>query len=226
MARVTASQDRARARGGLVWIGCLQFFLVERIAILLWQGTYSPTRNFISDLGAGCPLAGVSGCAGWPALMNGDFVLQGLLIGLGAVLLWAQAEDGAERLGLIFAGLAGLALILVGLAPEDTAPLVHHDAAGAHFLALSLSAFCFTTGLARRGAGALPFARISLIVAHVGLVGTLLLSMNMDFGLGPGSVERAVAYGFTIWLAALGLGFRSGRIGPPTHFPKKEPAHG
>ncbi|MDE3080781.1 MAG: DUF998 domain-containing protein [Paracoccaceae bacterium] len=221
-----AAADRAGTLGGLAWLLCLQFFLAEQIATLFWRGSYSFARNFISDLGAGCPLQGATGCAGWPALMNGSFVLQGILIGAGALLLWRRASGLAERLGLLFAAISAPGVFLVGLFPEDAAPSIHHDAAAVHFVALSLSAFCFAAALRTRGERALPFAVLSLIAALTGTTGTALLGLHMDLGFGAGAVERLVAYPFPIWLAALGLGYRGGQLDATEAIPITEPTNG
>lgn len=202
--------DRAAAWGGLAWFLCLQFFVAEQVAIGFWRGSYSLARNFISDLGAGCPPGGAVGCAGWPALMNGSFLLQGILIGAGALLLWRRASGPAERLGLLFAALSAPGVFLVGLFPEDAAPSIHHDAAAVHFVALSLSALCFAAALWPRGPRTLPLAVVSLVAALTGTTGTALLGLHLDFGFGPGAVERLVAYPFPIWLAVLGFGYRAG----------------
>lgn len=203
-----------RLWGGLAWLLCLQFFLAERIAISTWQGRYSLARNFISDLGAGCPLHGTAGCAGWTGLMNGSFVLQGLLIASGAILLFRQARGTATQLGFFCIVISAPGVLLVGAFPEDAAPAVHHDAAAMHFVFLTAAAALFAIGLAAEG-GARPFAALSLIAALTGATGTTLLGLHMDFGLGFGTVERLVAYPFPIWLAALGAAYRGGRLGPP-----------
>lgn len=224
--RATRDADQARAWGGLAWLLCLQFFVAEQIAILFWRGSYSLAGNFISDLGAGCPLHGAAGCAGWPTLMNGSFILQGVLIGTGTLLLCHCASRMAERSGFLFAGLSAPGILLVGLFPEDAAPLIHHDAAGVHFVALSLSAFCFAAALWSRGPRARPFATLSLIAALTGTTGTALLGLHMDLGFGAGAVERLVAYPFPIWLAALGLAYRGGHLGAIEDIPEKESING
>ena len=57
--------------GAFLWLLCLQFFVAEQIARMGWTGHYSMRADFISDLGATSSLHWV---------MNGSFVLQGLLI--------------------------------------------------------------------------------------------------------------------------------------------------
>ena len=85
--------------GPWLWLCCFQFFVAEQIARLGWPGHYSMARDFISDLGsARSPLHWV---------MNGSFMLQGLLIFFGAVL--ARLE-GQIAIGTLLRRLPTLAL--------------------------------------------------------------------------------------------------------------------
>ncbi len=205
--------------GSLAWLLCLQFFVGERLAISYWHGAYTLSGNFVSDLGAGCLPGAVGGCAGWPALMNGCFILQAGLIGAGAVLLGRGAHPLTLRLGFVFAALSAPGLLLVGLFPETVRPTIHYNAAALHFVLLSLSAFCFAFGLFRK---ARVFAVISLTAALTGTVGTALLGLHIDFGFGFGAVERLVSYPFPLWLVALGFGYATGRIVPSLPNPVQE----
>ena len=86
--------------GPWLWLSCFQFFVAEQITRLGWPGHYSMARDYISDLGsARSPLHWV---------MNGSFMLQGLLIFLGAVLVrpdghvaWRAAAVPRDPLALI-----------------------------------------------------------------------------------------------------------------------------
>lgn len=216
LSELQTRNKRAHQWGGFAWLFCLQFFVAERIAINYWYGNYTLSENFISDLGAGCPLRAVAGCAGWPTLMNVSFMLQAGLIGAGAILLGWGVRPLSLRFGFAFAGLSAPALLLVGLFPEDTRSALHHDAAALHFLALSLSAFCFAFGLARKSPVPRFFVALSLSTALTGTLGTTLLGLNLDFGFGHGAVERLVAYPFPIWLAGLGLAYLQGWIAAST----------
>ncbi len=102
--------------GAWLWLGCFQFFVAEQIARWRWRGQesggYSMTRNYISDLGA-LPCT-ANACSPLHWLMNSSFVLQGLLIFFGAVLLRCLLPRSLWRL---FA-FAGAGVLLVGLVPE------------------------------------------------------------------------------------------------------------
>ena len=159
--------------GACLWLLCFQFFVAEQIARLGWTGHYSMRRNYISDLGAhsGSPLH-------W--LMNGSFVLQGLLISFGAVLLRRLIPSIAVAL----LALAGLGVLVVGLVPEDTNARLHLLGAAANFLGGNLAIIL----LARHWKSWLTFA-----AGSIGLLASLVLAFH-GMGADTGTVERLAAY--------------------------------
>jgi len=188
--------------GPVCWLLCLQYFAAEAIAIAGWRGGYSLHDNYISDLGA---LACVgSGCSPLHALMNASFVLQGVLISAGAVLVWPALSRGwlgSLALGMIAA--SGFGVFVVGLAPEDFAPGWHYLGAGEHFLLCNAGAALL--GLAvLRGGRARRIALVSLAAGLLGLAGLVCLATRHYIGLGVGGMERVTAYPFTLWIAGMG----------------------
>ncbi len=114
------------------WALCFQFFVAEQIARLRWPGQYSMSMNWISDLGAAnSPLHWV---------MNGSFVLQGVLISVGAILMRRlfPAKWG-YRIALLLFLVSGVGVLVVGLVPEDRNAQVHQLAALAHLVAGNLA---------------------------------------------------------------------------------------
>jgi len=197
--------------GAALWVLCLQYFLAEAIAISRWPGAYSLSRNYISDLGAlGCGVrpGGAANvvCSPLHALMNGSFVLQGLLIVCGAALLRPRfPKDAWSTAALLLIGASGFGVFLVGLAPEDSAP-------GPHFFGALENFLCCNAGMAAMGVAMLswraPSPRLGLVALAagiVGLCGIVLLGLRIDLGLGVGGIERLVAYPFPLWLAAMGV---------------------
>jgi hypothetical membrane protein len=166
--------------GACLWLLCLQFFVAEQIARLGWTGHYSMRRNYISDLGAhsGSSLH-------W--LMNGSFVLQGLLIFFGAVLL----RRLIPRIAFALLAIAGLGVLVVGLVPEDSNARLHLQGAAAHFLGGNLAMIL----LAKRWKSWIAFA-----AGSIGLLATLTLALH---GMGPdtGTVERVAAYPLPLFLS-------------------------
>jgi hypothetical membrane protein len=189
--------------GALLWILCLQYFVAEAVAISGWRGPYSLRFDYISDLGAvGCSPAR---CSPLHAVMNGAFLLQGVLIACGTALLWPLfARGGLAALAMGLVGASGVGVFLVGLAPEDFWPSVHYFGAAENFLCCNLG-MAAMGGSWMRGGATRAFGAVSLVLGLVGLTGIALLGAGQYLGLGVGSVERIVAYPFPLWLAAMGV---------------------
>ena len=100
---LTVTDSRYRW-GGLAWVLTLQFFVVEAVAAARYGG-YSYSGDVISDLGT----------ADSPArlLMNASFVVQGLLIVAGALLLAPGLAGTGARLARVLLVVAGLGVLLV-----------------------------------------------------------------------------------------------------------------
>ena len=195
--------------GAALWVGCLQYFCAEAIAALCWSGSYSFRYNFISDLGAVHCRADLakahSGCSPLHALMNASFLLQGLLILVGTVLVWPLFPRGcfwALALGLVAA--SGIGVFIVGLAPEDVASGWHYFGAAENLLLCNLGTILLGIALLRETRRALTVGLLSLAAGFVGLFGVALLATRADFGLGQGIIERIAAYPFPLWIASVG----------------------
>jgi len=208
--------------GPVLWLLCVQFFVAEEIARFAWKSPYSMTRNYISDLGAvhcSTSLAGMGiVCSPLHWLMNGSFLLQGLLIFCGTLLMRRFFPRGKLfTFALFLIAIAGFGVFVVGLAPEDVNFRLHSFAAAQHF-------FCGNAGMAMLGIvvlsrsrsslsrtflwmGTLWMGTISLAMGLAGLLGMLLLSQHSYLGCGVGGMERIVAYPLPIWLAGSGTLF-------------------
>src|SRR6266542_5921607 len=92
----TSSSDTTRTirRGAIVWMLAIQFFIAQIIVQAVWTTPFSLTTNYISDLGntacgpypAGPRIMYV--CSPWHAGMNASFIVQGLIILVGAALIY------------------------------------------------------------------------------------------------------------------------------------------
>jgi hypothetical membrane protein len=177
------------------WALCFQFFVAEQIARMRWPGQYSMSMNWISDLGAAnSPLHWV---------MNGSFVLQGVLISVGAITMRRLfPAKWSFRIALLLFLVSGLGVLVVGLVPEDRNGQVHQVAALVHLAAGNLAMILI--GLAMvAGATRMRFrGSITLLAGLVGLTALILL------GLGEkdvGTFERLAAYPLTLWLTWTGF---------------------
>jgi hypothetical membrane protein len=120
--------------GAGLWLLCFQFFVGEQIARLGWAGHYSMARNYISDLGA-VRCGGSPACSSLHWVMNASFVLQGLLIVFGAVLVRGFFPTRlVYRIALALLVIAGVGVLQVGMVPEDVNLRLHLLGAIANFL--------------------------------------------------------------------------------------------
>jgi hypothetical membrane protein len=192
----------SRRWGGALWVGCLQFFVAEAVAAAGFVGSYSFRRNYISDLGALSCAGG--GCSPLHALMNASFVLQGVLIFAGAVVVWPLFPTGLAKLALGLVAASGLGVAIVGLAPEDAMPGWHYLGAAENLLFCNAGAALLGLALLREGSAPRAVGLFSLSFGLIGLGGLAGLAFGYDFGLGLGGVERVAAYPFPLWIAGMG----------------------
>jgi len=206
-------RSRSQTVGAVLWLCCFQFFVAEQIAMSAWKLPYSMSRNYISDLGeVHCTTIE---CSPLHALMNSSFVLQGMLIFIGAILVRKLFPTNLlSQLALFFIMLSGVGVFLVGVAPEDAYATVHYAGAAEHFL-------LNTIGMALLGVVVIfrsrrPYGLYTLMSGLIGLAGTILLSRKIFLGLGAGGMERVASYPFPLWLTVTGAvlmlmpnGFRS-----------------
>ena len=199
----------SRRRGGWLWVGCLQYFAAEAIAVAGFRGAYSFRRNFISDLGT-VRCGDGAGCSPLHPLMNASFLVQGVLIFAGAVVVWPLFPRGLARLALGLIAASGLGVAVVGLAPEDAAPGWHYLGAAENLLLSNTGAALIGAALLREKRAPRAVGLLSLGFGLIGLAGLAGLAVRVDFGLGAGVIERIAAYPFPLWLAGMGVWLLAG----------------
>ena len=179
--------------GGVAWALTLQFFVVEAIAAARFGG-YSYSVDVISDLGTASSAARV--------LMNASFVLQGLLIAAGVVLLGPGLSGGSGRLARGLLVISGAGVLLVGFFPSDGNATVHQIAAAAHFLGGGIGLIALAYSVRRRSeALGTGLAALGLI----GVIGTIFFASAVFLGLGEGGMERVAGYVVPIGLTVAGI---------------------
>lgn len=198
-------------------VSVVQFFVAEAVVASRWAAPapYSPTANFISDLGAlRCGIhAGREVCSPLNWLMNGSFVLQGLGMLVAAALITSTVLGVAARptapspKGLtattavrFLLGAAGAGLVVVGLVPEDSIDALHLTAAGFYFGGASLALVVLGIQWLRHTAAGWPvlgLGAVSLVSTAVGAATRLRVP-------GPGLLERLMAYPITFGIAIMG----------------------
>ncbi len=204
------SVSRKRVIAGAVSLmACAQYFVAEAVAAAAWRDpTYSYAQNYISDLGAlHCARTEAeNACSPLAAVMNGGFVLAGVLCLIAAWLLTPLVRPGVWRWVVAALAIAhGLGSIGVGLAPSTPGlgtPTPHLLAAYAAIL--GGNTMLVAAGFAGRGAGAPRWygaASVGLGVLGLAAGATLVGSR----GWPPGLLERMAVDPITVWEVMTGF---------------------
>jgi hypothetical membrane protein len=196
--------------GAVVWILAIQFFIAQLIVQSAWTTPFSLTTNYISDLGnTTCGPYPVDSrtyvCSPWHTWMNASFILLGVIILVGAALIYRAFPSGRTRMaGLALLALAGPGSMLVGLFPENVNITPHTIGAAAHFVSgnLGIGVLGIAIAATRRQT---PLAVYSIISGSVGLLATALFVSGHYLGLGIGGMERIAAYPLPLWLIVVGV---------------------
>jgi hypothetical membrane protein len=181
--------------GALAWLLTLQFFVVETIAELRFDGPYSRIDDVISDLG--------SAEAAEPLLMNGSFVAQAALILAGLALLRPALRTAAGGAAVVLLEIAAVGVLLVGIFPSDGNAALHQVGAVLYLAggALAVIALAYTVRPRSEAVGT--------ALALLGLIGsaaTVFFLTGVTGYLGEGGTERAAAYVLPLALAVAGVG--------------------
>jgi hypothetical membrane protein len=199
----TGSRRRLVA-GAIVWISVVQYFVMLLVVQAAWTTPYSVVMNAISDLGAvGCgEFEGRDVCSPWHPAANASWVLAGLAVSLGVVLMHRFLPAGwRSRVGGALLFVAGLALVSVGLNPEDASALHIPSAVTAILIGLPAIILLGSALVGRRGWGAAAWAGIALGTIGLLSVVVLLFAPAHLFGL----FERFAAYPILVWTIVAGV---------------------
>ena len=188
------------ASGVFLFIGAVQFILGMLIAEFLYPG-YSASVNYISDLGATCRTT----CIIYQpsaSIFNTSVSLLGVLTIVSSYFLWREFHN---RLISLLLGFSGIGMVGVGLFPE-TAGIVHSI--------VSFIAFFFggLTAIATYKLMKAPFAYLSVLMGMIGLIALALFISEIFLGLGPGGMERMMAYPLLLWVIGFGGNLMSSEL--------------
>jgi hypothetical membrane protein len=187
------NQNRLRW-GALAWLLTLQFFVVEAIAQSRYDGPYSRADDVISALGTADSAAA--------SLMNASFVVQGVLILAGALLLRPTLLRGAADVAPVLLGGAAVGVLLVGVFPTDGNATMHAIGAVLYLLGGGLGLIALAYAVRPRS------EVLGTTLALLGLIGTaatVFFLTGVTNYLGEGGTERAAAYVLPIGLAIAGV---------------------
>jgi len=189
---------------------------MQVIAAAQWPQAYSWTANTISDLG-------VTSCAVFDAgtrmeryicspahlLANAATVANGVLLSLGAVLLWSswpRRRTGQAAMAILV--LSGVLLALVGIFPWDLYPEAHNLAAltqaPLQWAGMVVLVFALRGSSSARWRAALTLACLLISVAGFALFIDAIVG-GPSTALGAGLAERIAFDTLNLWTVALGL---------------------
>lgn len=188
--------------GALALVAAIQWIL----GIIVAESTYanySVSQNFLSDLGATCHSgAGTSPCfivQPSSIIFNSALFLLGLLSIASAYLIYRAL---GRRLFPTLFGLFGVGTLLAGVFPE-TFIIVHELASLLAFVCGGIAVLSSVNlGLE------MPkfFRYVSVLLGVLALAALIpvvfsgpFMRLNNDFGIGPGGMERMVAYPIVLW---------------------------
>lgn len=196
----SGSRRRAARWGALVLLARPAYIATELVVAAATTGGYSFVSDSVSRLGeVGCSAAY---CSPRHELMNGSFVLFGVLLACGAVLLSRSLGSWVTALLVV----SGLSSVATGLAPLDRDAAVHAIAAAPLFVAQPLALIVLGLRLRR------DQARLAGALVGAGLVtGTAaVLFVLLGDGAASGALER-----LALWPVLLGLAaFAWTRVAP------------
>ena len=205
--------------GPILYVTSIQYFAVQLFVALQWRPPYNLSRDTISDLGnTACGTwNGRYVCSPLHNLMNASFVVLGITMALGSVLVSRYfANDRTSKAGFAAMTISGLAVIMVGFFPENSVSALHGLGAAIPFVLGNASLIILALSLKMPALLRLYF----FLSGVIALLGLLAYASSHDLGLGEGGIERVVAYPQTVCLIVIGfyLAARSSaRQGPRTH---------
>ncbi len=197
--------------GPSFWMVSVQYYIIQLVVAMAWTIGYSLQHNTISDLGnTACGNYGDRWvCSPLHGLMNGSFIVLGLTMVLGALLIYQEfRRTDLSAIGFGAMAAAGTGTLVVGFFPENTVNNLH-------ILGAALPFLVGNAGMVLLGSVLDVPKALRLYTVISGVVSLLALGlfvMHTYLGLGIGGMERIVAYPQTIWLIVFGIYISSNHI--------------
>jgi hypothetical membrane protein len=193
--------SNASKAGAAVFVGAVQFGVLMIVSEILYSaygtGGYSVSANYVSDLGATCPIgAGGGACYIPPSAMlfDASVALLGLTFIACAYFMQRAFRWTPSTVSLALTGIGALG---VGIFPETAEPF-HGIFSLMTFLFAGLSAV-LTARFQRK-----PTSYFSRILGLVTLLALVAVVGGMNLGLGNGGIERIVIYPVLFWAVGFG----------------------
>lgn len=200
-----------RSAGAVAWVVTIIFLPIQAVVAMKWPRGYSLTTNAISDLGiTTCgpvrdgDLPVREACSPWHSVFNGGLIASGTLMVVGAVLLHGWWTGRLGRAGTALMALAGVSVVVVGLAPWDLNPDLHDLAATSQALVQWLAMI-----LLAKAAGPGRFRQVSVATVGVSVASFIAFALALAGSEVPflplGIAERLSFDALTLWTAFAGI---------------------
>lgn len=224
----TPKQHRLKI-GGIAGMLGIQYFIAECIAAIAWATPYSWSRNYISDLGV--PECLNNGqldrivCSPLHGVMNAGFIAQAIIVIIVTICLVHLLSKRWSYLVACIAVVYSIGLLMVGLFPGSVAENLGGDSTrmmlhgiGALLAIVGGNLLVLVTALGVRTKFP-DYALVSFLLGIVGIMATLLFAMQIDLGLGIGTMERIAVNPVALWIILTGaiMFVRLARSKPPVH---------
>jgi hypothetical membrane protein len=202
-----AVTDKQVVLGAACWIVVIAFFVDQAIVQAATTLPYSISGNLISDLGITACGPFTNGgyhadvCSPLHALMDGTFVVVGLLQVIGAILTRKVWPLPHAYPGLALLAVGGVGLAVAGLAPENVNLSLHGNAASLGIDAVNIGMIILGVALLRVD----PWlGSITLLAGIIGIVGAVIFFHSLG-GIPIGTAERIAVYPSLVMVVVLGV---------------------
>jgi hypothetical membrane protein len=193
--------------GAACWALSVAFFVDQAIVQAATTRPFSLATNYISDLGStacGPAAAGphVDVCSPLHGLMNGTFIVVGLLHTIGAIATrraWPRRPPATA--GLVLLAIAGTGLTVAGLAPENVD-------LGLHTLGALYGIVCLNAAMVLLGGALLRAVRwLGILAVAAGIAGLAAFVLFIGSGSGGpvGITERVAVYPADVAIIVIGV---------------------
>ncbi|MFI5270714.1 MAG: DUF998 domain-containing protein [Candidatus Saccharimonadales bacterium] len=202
--KIKVFTDKYPFLGPIIWILSVQYFIVQIIVGVAYKYSYSLRFNTISDLGnTSCGIySGRYVCSPLHNLMNASFIMLGLTMALGSLLIYQEfRKDRGTLVGFSLMAIAGLGTLFVGIFPENTISLLHTLGASMPFILGNIALIIMSLYLLLPS----PFKIYTFVSGVIALFFLILFKTSLYGSFGIGGIERIVAYPQTIWLIFFGI---------------------
>ena len=194
--------------GAAMWLVQPLYLVTEFITAAKVTVPYTFAGNTISELGAvSCTSVGYSGedpvqvCSPWHALMNTSFIVSGLLLAGGAILLrrWLPAGKRTTTAVVLWV-ISGLSSVGTGLVPLDQNLTLHGVVSLPAFLAQPVALILLGLALRPQHRGLAWSGLLAGVISSVGTVAFIVGSSSYG-----GLLERLSLWPAYVWVTALAI---------------------